>query len=151
MSRSDTKIHRIVSKLDGYPTSECWLWTGYKQAGYGRAYWQGANTRVHKIVYTELVAEIPSGYELHHKCSNKHCANPSHLEVLTKADHSRLSPALLIMATRNRARTHCSKGHAWTKENTLWYTYKNKTGRRCRKCHVIQVTKSRERKKEKLI
>lgn len=151
MKMINDSLLRIINRLEGYPLDTCWLWTGYIQGGYGRAYWKGENIRVHRIVYAELVDTVPVGFELHHKCANKHCANPSHLEIMTKSDHSRISPALAIMASKNRSRTHCSKGHEWTKENTLWYTYKNKTGRRCRKCHVVQETKYRRRKKEKLL
>lgn len=41
------------------------------------------------------VDKIPKGYEINHKCSNRACCNPEHLELLSRKEH-------LDMTNRNR-------------------------------------------------
>lgn len=130
--------------------SNCWLWQGYVQHGYGRVGFKGKNSRVHKVVYTCLIGEVKSGFDLHHRCQNKHCCNPEHLMPLPRGEHSKLSPAIGVSglaAVKARSRTHCKYGHEFTDANTNLYAYKNKIGRRCRKCAVIRNTAYRHNKK----
>ncbi|MFD0901731.1 HNH endonuclease signature motif containing protein [Actinomadura sediminis] len=41
--------------------------------------------RAHRLAYRALVGEIPDGLELHHRCRNRACVNPGHLEPVTHA------------------------------------------------------------------
>ena len=47
----------------------------------------GRHVTAHKFAYECLVGEVPSGCDLHHRCENKMCVNPRHLEPLTKPEH----------------------------------------------------------------
>lgn len=140
-------IETILSRVVRNETIGCWLWTGYiNNDGYGVVGFNGKNRRVHKLVYVTLCEDVAVGYDLHHKCTNRHCCNPDHLEPLPKREHSKLSPGIQLIAARHKAKTTCPHGHLWTPENTG----KDARGRRrCRACHVIEVTRYRQRRRNR--
>lgn len=87
----------------------CWLWTGYiREDGYGQ--FSGKRLMyVHLWAYKHFNGEIPNGHELHHRCENHACANPDHLEPLTKPDHlakGNSPPA------QNKRKVFCIRGHS---------------------------------------
>lgn len=69
----------------------CWIWQRVPKAD-GYAIHKGAN--VHRTIYREQVGEIPEGMHVHHRCENRLCVNPDHLELMTPADHLRLHSQL---------------------------------------------------------
>lgn len=88
---------------------ECWVWTGYiEKNGYGRAYAGDHGTRktmwAHIFVYHVLVGPTPPGLELDHKCRNRSCVNPDHLELVTHLENVRRGVAF---------RTQCKHGHPY--------------------------------------
>jgi len=73
-------------------TETCWLWTGYKErAGYGVFQLQTTNPqKAHRVSWFLAGNTIPNDkLILRHKCRNKHCVNPEHLETGTYADNMR--------------------------------------------------------------
>lgn len=113
-------------------TEQCWLWVGAKDSnGYGRFTRQFAKRLgyptpdyAHRISYTNLVGQVPSGMELDHLCRNPGCLNPAHLEAVTHSVN-------ILRATSRENKTHCKRGHAYTEENTR----RDKAGRKiCRVC-----------------
>lgn len=108
----------------------CWNWTGpmYKSLGYGFIT-EGAKKRLraHRFVYEQVVGPISAGLVLDHKCRNKMCVNPRHLEPVTTAINVRRGNA----GWKNAAKTVCDHGHEFTPENTI---VKNKRWRACREC-----------------
>lgn len=46
--------------------------------------------RIHRLVYQTLVAPIPPGWHVHHRCRSRACINPAHLEAMSASDHGRL-------------------------------------------------------------
>lgn len=118
---------RFWAKVD--KTDTCWLWTAYiSPDGYGRFDRLRAmgEQSAHRIAYVLLVGPIPDGLELDHLCRVRHCVNPLHLEAVTHAENVRRGRSGAHLGER----THCPRGHEYTRENT--YVHRNK--RSCREC-----------------
>ena len=50
---------------------------------YGRFQLKNQKVLAHRWVYELMVAKIPEGMELDHKCLETRCVNPEHMEVVT--------------------------------------------------------------------
>ncbi len=87
----------------------------------------------HKVAYEELVGTVPEGAELDHLCRVRACCNPAHLEPVTHRENVERGGSL---TNDNAAKTACSRGHAFTPENTAIQTYPDGRfmRRRCRAC-----------------
>lgn len=89
---------RFTSKVRVDQVSGCWNWIsstggapGFPQHVYGR-YWPNATTRfcqiAHRFAYEfATLAKIPAGLELDHRCENKLCVNPAHLQLVTHQEN----------------------------------------------------------------
>lgn len=82
MKTTSEKFWKKVDKGQG--PDDCWLWKGsITHAGAGRFQYSAngyrKNTTAHRFSYEEAFGNIPDGFSISHKCSNKHCVNPSHL------------------------------------------------------------------------
>jgi hypothetical protein len=68
----------------------CWEWQGrLNNSGYGFMYFDGKSQAAHRIAYTLAVGPITDGLELDHRCRNRICCNPGHLEPVTRAENMR--------------------------------------------------------------
>ena len=81
-------VERFWSKVRLEPFSGCWLWVGGRTAdGYGML---GIGTREQGTVYAHIFSytihkgHVPKGLELDHLCRIRHCANPDHVEPVTR-------------------------------------------------------------------
>lgn len=111
--------------------SGCLLWQGSLSSGYGqvKATRSRAELLVHRLVYEHCVGPIPEGLELDHLCRVRRCANPLHLEPVTRQENVRrgTSPAAM-----NAKRVTCKRGHdEWRYNARGW--------RSCRACNRIQT------------
>lgn len=114
----------------------CWEWQGSKQAlGYGQVGWKGRVLVAHRLAYTLTHGPIPEGMQVHHKCNNPPCCNPSHLEAVTQKANILLSNGT---AAKNARKQHCPRGHPYDDENTY---YDTQGGRECRACRRERVKK----------
>lgn len=113
-------------------TSECWLWTGAKDAkGYGRFQrGRGEGTiSAHRWAWMETHGPIPSTCFLCHSCDTPACVRLDHLFVGDAFAN------MQDMAAKGRSwmqqREQCPMGHAYDEANT----YVDTDGRRrCRTC-----------------
>lgn len=71
----------------------CWEWLGARlNNGYGRCKVGNRNVQAHRAFYLHHVGVIPDGHDIHHRCGNRGCVNPVHLEPLTRGENTRTSP-----------------------------------------------------------
>lgn len=121
----ETRIHAFYKKTDS-----CWEWLGTKDRdGYGKIWHKKKQMRAHRVMF-----EICVGYELEsteficHKCDNPSCVRPTHLYLGDATLNNRDS----VKRKRHKEsrKTHCIRGHEFTKENT--YLWRNE--RHCKEC-----------------
>lgn len=76
----------------------CWRWQGQKNRfGYGQLNVEVGGKRMclrtHRVSYEAYVGPIPDGLEIDHLCRVRDCANPEHLEPVTRSENVRRSYA----------------------------------------------------------
>lgn len=146
------------------PETGCWRWKHKPdKGGYGRlrVFSKRTNTSfaAHRLAYLKWVGPIAYGLVVDHKCRNRSCINPEHLEAVTQKENIRRSNLTRQRArhegwkTRKRShlrrastghpkgvggaakRTCCRRGHPFVVENVM---PRANGGRRCRTCHNAQ-------------
>lgn len=110
---------------------ECWPWRGSpNRGGYGWfAIEFGRGIAPHRYAYQTVVGPIPDGLQVDHRCRNRVCVNPAHLEPVTPGENQRRADVALGIRT---AVTHCPKGHPYDEANT--YIRPPNGARVCREC-----------------
>lgn len=107
----------------------CWVWQrSTNRGGYGNVYFDGRSDGSHRVAWRLTHGRIPTGMYVLHHCDNPPCVNPEHLFVGTQKDNIR--DAHRKGRTWQKRRTHCPRGHSYSKENTRIVG----TGRWCKTC-----------------
>lgn len=131
------RFWRHVRKSDG-----CWEWTGSRNdSGYGiiagdlgpdgRRY-PSRSMRAHRVSLTLHGIELIPDLVVDHICRNRACVRPDHLRQVTNSINSienNVSPTAI-----NAAKTHCARGHFYTKENTYFHIVGGRSWRQCMDC-----------------
>lgn len=77
------------------PETDCWVWCRRIQPdGYGWARRGRRTMPAHRAVWQDKFGPLPSDIELHHKCENRACVNPAHLETVHETEHRMLHAVL---------------------------------------------------------
>jgi hypothetical protein len=132
------------------PNTGCWFWLGaVKDNGYGSFHpTRGSAANVHRAAYQAVKGPVPAGLELDHTCRVRLCCNPDHLEPVTRQVNCKRSPLLKAwaaqMAERQRAKTHCPRGHPYSGSNLH---HRKDGGRNARACRACGREKARERRR----
>ena len=88
---------RIQDKLAPCPITGCWFWMGWESGnGYGKVWFEGSAKMAHRVVYELLVGPIPADLVVDHRCRNRSCCNPTHLEPVTVRENTRRGEAVLF-------------------------------------------------------
>lgn len=85
-----TRANQLEDVFKRYEISEsgCWIYTGTKDRfGYGHFYYQQASYKAHRIAYYLTYGEITDRKVIDHKCRNKSCINPQHLEAVSQLEN----------------------------------------------------------------
>lgn len=130
---------RFWSKTEIDPETGCWNWTAGLWNGYGSFYFQNTRHKASRFAFT-----ITHGYApkvCRHKCDNRKCVNPDHLEDGSHKDNTQDMMRRGRWRNQYVGRTHCKHGHLFVGDNLRMQGNR----RVCRTCE-----KQRSRKFKKL-
>lgn len=100
MCRASHKLHAVVTfedvirfaaKVASHATDPdaCWPWQGFiDPAGYGKFKFNGKAVFAHRFAFAILNGELIAGHQVHHRCFNRRCCNPRHLEQTTHSENA---------------------------------------------------------------
>lgn len=125
----DRTVDRFHSKV-AFAEGGCWEWVGAIQPnGYGYfGLRHGNNVYSHRFSWTLAAGrDVPQGLSIDHKCRNRRCVNPTHLEPVTTRENLLRGETT---TAKNAARAACPRGHEYTPGNTYQY----RGSRYCKTC-----------------
>src|SRR3990167_3103684 len=131
---------RLLNDSIPIPESGCWIWMGaITKTGYGIIVNRFTNRKpkwTHRLSYETFCNPIPKGLHVLHRCDIPSCINPKHLFIGTPLDNQRDCIRKGRRVNHQALKTHCKRGHEFTKENTYIDIKANQ--RSCRACKSIR-------------
>lgn len=135
-----TILDRFEEKVEHDPVSGCWQWVAAisKATGYGVFQVGGKFQSAHRASYELFVGPLEKGLVVHHRCGNRPCVNPEHLEAMNQRSNLMATPQ--TQAATNAAKVVCLRGHS------VFVT--GKSGRRyCKECSRLRTQAHRLRER----
>lgn len=135
--RNWTQREFYEERVSIVPITGCWMWMSWiDKCGYGKMAGPGHSQLAHRCSYEHFVGPIPAGMELDHKCRNRWCINPSHLEPVSGYENQRRGDGI---GGRNLRKTHCPSGHPYSGDNLIQRVQRNgRINRQCRSCQTMR-------------
>lgn len=122
------QTQRFWAKVIVGSPEDCWEWQGSRRGdAYGQVYLYPKHWAAHRLSFFLANRYFPP--VVRHRCDNRVCVNPHHLEGGTQTENMR------DVVDRGRHwyanKTHCPYGHEYTTENTY---VRPRGSRECRQC-----------------
>ena len=114
----------------------CWTWTAATMSGRGRFVLFKKAVSASRVAYVLFIGAIPRGLWVLHKCDNPACVRPTHLFLGTNSDNMR--DAVKKKRHVDARKTHCIRGHKFTKNNTDVRVRSRGRSRECVACQVLR-------------
>ena len=103
---------------------ECLVWSPVDaSSGYGKVYIGDRMQFAHVVAYTEANGPVPAGSKVDHKCRNRACVEPSHLQAVTHKQNCE------NRATYVRTRSGV-RGVYWHAASGLWQVQVTHNGKK---------------------
>ena len=124
-------------------TDKCWLWAAHtNNNGYGQIWVNehGKKELAHRVAWFLATGRWPSKQVLH-TCDTPRCVRHAHhYQGTDKQNHEDMKRRGRTThgeggADKQRAKTHCPKGHPYKGDNLEIYIYRGYKHRRCRACN----------------
>lgn len=85
---------KVMKRVRKDPETGCWNWTGPtsgngRGGGYPRMHLDGQTMAVHIVMYAVEYGPVPGKKQIDHRCRNRLCVNPAHLEMVTHRENQR--------------------------------------------------------------
>ncbi|QPC87397.1 HNH endonuclease [Mesorhizobium sp. NBSH29] len=96
-SRRDEIRQRIMAStaiVDAGFATPCWLWTladsgTGRGGGYPRMKLNSRTVAAHKVSFVNEYGFVPGNKQIDHKCRNRLCVNPDHLEMVSHGENQK--------------------------------------------------------------
>ena len=119
------------AKVDRRNETECWPWLGATgrgaDSGYGYFHDGSNSIGAHRVAFALFGGIVAPGQVIDHKCRNRLCVNPAHLEAVSVAENTLrgIGPTAV-----NASKASCHRGHPLAGHNLI-----SRNGwRACRTC-----------------
>ena len=85
---------KIMAKVIICKNTGCWNWQGGdsgkgRGGGYGRMSLNGHTVAVHIAMFVNFFGLVPGNKQVDHKCNNRKCCNPDHLELVSHKENQK--------------------------------------------------------------
>lgn len=156
----DKRISRLISltlaELDvirgkllarSVRNGDCLVWGGAQtQSGYGSMLtrpngWVESTHVLSMFVFNGIA--VPSSMTVNHRCENKLCVEPKHLQQASVRENNLYSHSLIAV---NASKTHCTEGHPYEGDNLRM---SSRGQRICVTCHRRWRRESEQRRADR--
>ena len=121
LQRENFNAKWVISETSSYDGTPCHEWiaakTGSPNKVYGYFWINNGMSRAHRVAWCNYHDEtIPSDVHLNHKCNNKLCVNPLHLEITSNRENVLLGRVSLLKENKQSQ----YPGVTWSNHRNRW-------------------------------